>query len=510
MGESRVKKSAQNMVAGFSYQALTLILSFISRTVFIHTLGKEYLGLNGIFGDVLMLLSMADLGFSTAMAYSFYKPLAEKDEDRITGLIVFYKKVYNIIAVVVLILGLCCIPFLKYIVKTEQEIPDLTIYYLFSLANVVMSYLFVYKTTLLTADQKNYLVVKINMWTNTLKTILQIIVLYIACNYIAYLAIGVIFQFAGNYLASKKTEKEYPYIKNIKNSVAIDKNVQNEIISNMKSVFIYKISGTMFSATDNIIISTIVGTAAVGLYSNYLMLSNKLLLIEQIVFSALTASIGNIIVKETAFKRLQIFKAMQSASFIFCGIISCAFCVMVNDLIYVWLGEEFILSSFTVAAITINTYLACVLQPLWIYRDATGIYMKTKYIMLIGAILNIVLSIILGIVMGITGVILASAIARLSTYFWYEPKLLFKEYFETGAKEYFIGFLKNVLLVVATIVVLYIIFLKFSVTGWVTFIIKGAITGIVCCVVFMACYAKTEGFMVIWEKAVNIFKKLKK
>lgn len=150
---------------------------------------------------------------------------------------------YNIIAVVVLILGLCCIPFLKYIVKTEQEIPDLTIYYLFSLANVVMSYLFVYKTTLLTADQKNYLVVKINMWTNTLKTILQIIVLYIACNYIAYLAIGVIFQFAGNYLASKKTEKEYPYIKNIKNSVAIDKNVQNEIISNMKSVFIYKISG---------------------------------------------------------------------------------------------------------------------------------------------------------------------------------------------------------------------------------------------------------------------------
>ena len=130
--------------------------------------------------------------------------------------------------------------------------------------------------------------------------------------------------------------------------------------------------------------------------------------------------------------------------------------------------------------------------------------------MLIGAILNIVLSIILGIVMGITGVILASAIARLSTYFWYEPKLLFKEYFETGAKEYFIGFLKNVLLVITIIVVLYIIFLKFSVTGWVTLIIKGAITDIVCCVVFMACYAKTEGFMVIWEKAVNIFKKLKK
>lgn len=507
MSDSRVKRSAQNMITGFAYQFLTLILSFVSRTVFIRTLGTEYLGLNGIFGDVLSLLSMADLGFSTAMAYSFYKPLAENDEIQLASLIGFYKKVYNTIALVVLILGLACIPFLKYIVKTEQEVPNLTIYYLFSLAGVVISYMFVYKTTLMTADQKNYKIVKINMWTNTLKIIMQMLVLVLLHNYIVYLAIGIIFQLISNLIASKKTEKEYPYIKDKAKINRVDSEVQKSIFGNMKSVFVYKVSGTLFNATDNIIISMVVNTAAVGLYSNYLMIGNKILLVEQIVFSALTASIGNIIVKESAKKRLEIFRAMQSASYIFCGIISCAFCLLANDMIRVWLGEDFMFPLITVIAISLNTYLSCVLQPLWIYRDATGIYMKTKYVMLAGAIVNIVLSISLGYFFGIAGILFASAIARLSTYFWYEPKLLFREYFETSVIRYYIEVLKNVILVVCTIVVCFVLFRKFAVTGWTTLLVKSVGVGSICTAVFLIAYVRTEGFQIIWNKVKSFLRK---
>ena len=160
MEVSRSKRSVQNMIMGFTYHISVVILSFVSRTVFINMLGREYLGLNGIFSDVLSLLSMADLGFSTAMACSFYKPLADKDEQKIASLVAFYNKIYNIIAGIVLFLGLCCVPFLKFIIKTEKDIPNLEIYYLLSLISVVASYLFVYKTTLLTADQKDFKVVK--------------------------------------------------------------------------------------------------------------------------------------------------------------------------------------------------------------------------------------------------------------------------------------------------------------------------------------------------------------
>ncbi|MBP3195499.1 MAG: oligosaccharide flippase family protein, partial [Butyrivibrio sp.] len=217
MSASRSKKSAQNMMFGFLYQLTTLVLSFISRSVFIRVLGTEYLGLNGIFTDVLQLLSMADLGFSLAMSYSFYKPLAEDDNEKIASLIAFYNKVYNIIAVAVTVLGLLFVPFLRLIIKTEKDIPNLELYYLFALAGVVISYLFVYKTTLLTADQKDYKITRVQTVTSIIKTILQVIALLLFGNYIIYLAINLIVNFANNYYASRVAIREFPYIADTRN-----------------------------------------------------------------------------------------------------------------------------------------------------------------------------------------------------------------------------------------------------------------------------------------------------
>ena len=498
MNDGRVKKSTQNMTMGFLNQLLSFLLSFLSRTVFIRTLGTEYLGLNGIFADVLSLLSMADLGFGTAMAYSFYKPLAEHDEEKLAALITFYRKAYRIIAVIVTTVGLAIVPFLRYLVNTQEDIPYLEIYYLFSLAGVVISYLFVYKTTILTADQKNYKIVVITIGTNLVKTLLQILVLVLWQNYIIYLAVNVAAQFVINIVSSRKADKEYPFIKN---KIIIDTKESGSIFTNMKSVFLYKISSTMFTATDNILISIILGTAVVGLYSNYLMVSTKLLLILQIIFSALTASIGNVMVKESPKKRYEIFMAAQSVSFILCGIITCMYCLLVNDLVNVWLGEEYTISFYAVLAITLNTYLSCVLQPLWTYRDAVGLYIRTKYVMLAGALLNIVLSILLGKLWGLGGIIFSSAVSRLSTYFWYEPKLLFKEYFNKNAGKYYISLLLNGLLVVLTIVPLTVAFSIFKADSWIKLIIKGGITGCVCTVIFLAAYAGTEGFNLILKKA---------
>ncbi|WP_026518080.1 oligosaccharide flippase family protein [Butyrivibrio sp. MC2021] len=507
MSVSRSKRTAQNLSVGFIYQVTNMILAFVSRTVFIRTLGDEYLGLNGIFSDVLTLLSMADLGFSTAMAYSFYKPLADNDEDRIAALVAFYKKVYNTIALVVLGLGLCCIPFLRLIVNTEKQIDHLEIYYLFSLAGVVTSYLFVYKTTLLTADQKDFKVVNIRMITNFAKVVLQIVTLLIWKNYIVYLAIGTFMGILTNLIASKKAESEYPYIKDLKNRDDVDKELTGSIVENMKSVFIYKVSTTVFSATDNIIISIVISTVMVGLYSNYLMLSQKLLLIEQIVFSAMTASIGNVIAKENADKRYQIFQTIQSISFIFCGIITTGYCILANDLVRIWLGEDHMLPLTLVAAVSVNTFLSCSLQPLWSYRDASGLYKKTKYIMLIATIENIILSVILGKLMGVAGVIFASAIARLTTYFWYEPKLLYREYFERSPRSYFLAMLKNLALATVVIAVVGTVSSRFYVSSWGELIIKGAIIGVVCTIVFVGAYYKTEGAQNLIRKVKELVKR---
>ena len=504
MSVSRTRRTAQNATMGFIYQLSSMILSFVSRIVFIRTIGVEYLGLNGVFADVLNLLSMADLGFSTAMAYSFYKPLADRDEEKIASLIAFYKKLYNIIAVVVLILGLACIPFLRLIVRTENDIPLLEVYYLFSLIGVVASYLWVYKTILLTADQKDYMVVRIRMITNITKVLMQILVLVLWRNYILYLAVNMVFGIAGNLMASRKAEKEYPYIKDIGDYKVDDKTLRASIIDNMKSVFIYKVSTTVFSATDNIIISAVVSTIAVGLYSNYLMLSQKILLMEQIFFSSMVASIGNVIAKEDAKKKYDVFRAVQSVSLIFCGIITTGYALLSSDFIKVCFGQEYTLPRLVVMAVTVNAYFSCALQPLWLYRDATGLYRKTKYVMLIATIENVVLSIIMGRILGIAGVIFASAISRLTTYFWYEPRLLFKEYFERGAGRYFVTIFLNVLFCGLAIVIFGFAFSGLKVTGWGSLILKSVLVGGLSAVLFFLIYFRTEGAGTIIRKVRSI------
>ena len=495
------------MMTGFIYQAVMLVFSFVSKTVFIRTLGDDFLGMNAIFSDVLSLLSMADLGFGTAMAYSFYKPLAEDNKPKIASLIRFYKKIYNSIALIVTVVGVLCIPFLDVIINTEKEIPNLEVYYLFSLAGVVISYMFVYKTTLLDADQKNYKLTTVRMFANLIKTILQVVALVMFHNYIVYLSIGVFIQLVNNFVASAITEKEYPYLKEKQKVTDVDKEVKKNLFGNMKSVFIYKLSITLFTATDNIIMSIVVGTAMTGIYSNYLMVSNKLLLVEQIVFSALTASVGNVIAKESAKKRYEIFSAMQSVSFIFCGVLASSFCIMANDLVNVWLGDHYVLPLLTVIAISINTYFSCALQPLWVYRDATGLYQKTKWVMLVGAVVNIVLSFVLGNAIGLAGIIFASAIARISTYFWYEPKILFREYFDQSAGKYFVSILKNVLLVALTVFAGLSLTRNIAINGWVGLIIEGIIVGSLNMAIFMLAYCKTEGFQMIWKKGKKIIKK---
>lgn len=501
MNYGRTRHVFNNMFMSFLNQFTTLVLSFISRTIFINVLGVELLGVNGLFTDVLNLLSMADLGFNTAMVYSFYKPIAENNRIKISALVNFYRKVYSFIAITITTIGIAIMPFLHLIINTDKSIPLLKVYYLFSLAGVVLSYLFVYKTSIITANQKNYIITRITIIINFIKTIIQIVFLLIFKNYIIYLAVNLFFNFLNNYIASKKAMQLYPYINE---KYDLNKNEKKSIFNNIKSIFLYKVSSLLLNATDNTIISVLIGTLAVGYYSNYLMVTNKVIAIVQIVFGALTASIGNLIIVEKSEKRYEIFRASQSVSFIICGIITTSFSILINDLIYIWLGDKFVFDNFIVMAISFNMYLSCILQPLWTYREATGLYMKTKYIMLVAAIINLVLSITLGKLIGIAGVLLASAISRLSTYFWYEPMVLFKEYFSQSPRKYYIPIFLNMVITSFIAIIFNKFFAAFLVKSWTGLIIKSIICVLPISIIFLLIYSKSKGFKIIMNKVKKV------
>lgn len=494
MHSSRTSKSIINIGFNFANQFIILILSFISRTVFIHTLRVEYLGINGLFSDVLGLLTMADLGFNMAMGYSFYKPLAEHDHQRMAELTTFYRKVYNMIASVVTVCGVAIVPFLRNIVNLEKDVPNLEIYYLFSLAGIVVSYLCVYKTSILTADQNNYIIIRISIVVSMSKTVVQIITLLLFKNYIVYLAIGMFCNILNNIIASKKAERTYPFIKE---KAELAKKEKIDILQNMKSVFLYKISSVIINATDNILISTIVGTIAVGYYSNYLMIMNKITVFYNMIFSSMTASIGNLIVKEDEEKRYSVFQCEQTISFIISMVVMPCYIVLINDLITVWLGKDYIFSVIVVLAIGLNMYFGCIFQPLWSYREATGLYQKTKWVMVGCAVINIGLSVILGNLIGVSGIIFATSVSRIMTYFWLEPKILFRDFFGISAIGYFKDIIYNFVAIFALTFSLLWIGKFVQIQSWIYLIVKALIVFVICCIVTFLLYRKSKGLEIL-------------
>lgn len=493
----RTTKAVRNVLWTYGNQFLMLILSFLSRTVFIWVFGVEYLGLNGIFTDILGMLSLTDLGLNSAMVYSFYDPLAKRDKRKIAALVQFYRKIYITIAIIVFLLGICLIPFLPYIVNIQHNIPYINIYFIFAVANISASYLFVYKTSVLTADQKNYIVVRIGMIVNMIKIIIQIVTMLIFADYIVYLLLDLCGNLISNAIASHQTQKTYPFLRE---KAILSYQEKNNIRKTIFSGMLYKISSVLLNATDNILISILVSTAAVGYYSNYLMIQTKATMFYSMAFTSITASIGNLMVQAAVEKRYQIFRIEQTISSIVCLIFIPCYLLLIDDFIMLWLGTGFVLNHMVVLAIGCNMYLSCILQPLWSYREATGLYRKTKYVMLVCAFANIILSIIFGMIWGIFGIIIASAIARLSTYVWYEPAILFKQYFQKDVQSYYIGLLREAVYIVVLIIISERIFIYFSVNSWLMWGVKATLCIGVFSIISLLLHCRQPGFYLLKDR----------
>lgn len=489
MEKSRTYNSIRNITFGLITQVIILLLNFISRTIFIKILGNEYLGINGLFSNILMILSLAELGIGNAIIYSMYKPLASNDKIKITAIMNLYKKIYNIIAVAIFIIGIIIVPLLQYIVNSDIEIDKVIIYYILYLMNSVVSYLFASRTAILNADQKMYILKIYTLVFTVLQIICQIVCLYLTRSFALYLIIQIIFTFLINVYGVIKVRNMYPYIKG---KYKLPKSEIQEIMSNIKSMFIYRIGGVILNNTDNILISIIVGTAAVGYYSNYYMIINSITTFTNIIFSSITASVGNLNVTTDSKRQYEVFKIMNFASAIIFGIICICLIILYNDFIFVWIGKEYIIDWGTIIAIVLNFYLIGRAVPVSTFRETLGMFKKTKYVFIITAIINIILSIILGSFWGMFGIILATAIARMMISRWYEPYILYKDYFFVNTKRYWKDELIFVIHMIITLGICYFIFKLFIVTNIFMFFVKAVICFTVVVILYLIQFHNRE------------------
>ena len=426
---SRTEYSMINIIAGVGGYIINAILGFICRMIFVKCLSADYLGVNGLFTNILSMLSLAELGIGGAIVYALYKPLAEHNEKKIASLVKVYGTAYKFIGIVVGIIGICLMPFLNVIITEQPSISEsIYVLYLLNLFNTVITYFFSYRSSLLIAAQQNYIVVGVNYTITILQSIFQMLALAFTHNYMAYLLIQTVGTVIYNLSVSHIAVRRFPYITD-KKIEPLSRKEKRALFKDVKDLTFYKISGLLVNSTDNILITFFQGLATTGIASNYTLLVNTLNSLLGQIFNSLTASIGNHNAIESEEKKFKMFNFMNLMNFWIFGWAALGIVFCSSDLVRLCFGEEYVLPWQIPFVLALNFYTVGMMNAIWTYKHTLGLFRYGRFLQIITGILNIFFSVVLGQRWGLFGILFATFLARALTNLWYDPYALYKHGF---------------------------------------------------------------------------------
>lgn len=507
---SRLENSTKNFVLTLGNNILSSLLGLVSRTVFIYILGSTYLGLAGLLGNVLGFLTISELGIATAIGFSLYKPLAEKDYKSVSALMSVYRKAYVIIGNIVLISGIVLFFSLDFFIAPSQQPKGTTFAYFAFLFNTVIGYFLSYKTTLISSDNQAFRLVPINIVMNVMQTVAQIIVLILFKNYTLYLSVQIVCSVIIMLLQNRYITKKYKEV-DFYSKEQLMPEQKSSLKRNVGGLIIAKIGDYLVNSTDNLIITKLVTLTATGIYSNYLLIRNMVNGYISTLFASVTAGIGNVVAVESDERKEEVFNIMMfCAYFIYCFEAVCFLCLFNPFIGDIWLGKNFTFNIFTVLIIVINNYLTGLRMPLITMKGAAGTYMEDAWIPFAFAIINLVASIILVKWMGVAGVFLGTIVGSLLTADWYRPIIIYHKVFHTSVMKYYKRYITYIALGLLNMCIAYVgcelVKIKFVFVG---FIVKIIISVLVPLIINTTLFYRTKEFNAIKEMGNRILTKIK-
>lgn len=511
--QSRSARSARNLVYGIVAQGVSVLMTFILRIVLVRQVGILSVSLNGLFTEVIAMLSLAELGVGSAIVYSLYRPLAEHDEKKIAKLMNMYKTAYRNIALAIFAMGLCLLPFIQHIV-TKVDVSDnyIRLVFLLFLTQTASSYLFSYKSSLLNADQNVYVVSGITTVVKIVGEIINIILLFMFKNYIAYLIVEILITVATNFIISVQVDKRYPFLGTNDKLLNVEKRM---IFKNVKNIFIGSFSGRITNSTDNILISILVGTYEVGIYTGYSTLATGLRKIIDQLDSATAGSVGNLVAEENFEKCDVVLKRLTFINYFFGSFFACLLYCLSSTLVRIMYGEEYtydsnsILGLLVILTFSINFFLSVLKNPLWRFMQVSGLFSKDKNISIAGSVSNLIISILLGIKFGTFGILLGT-LATLVIQIVLKIQLLYRGKFGMSSFRFYLRYL--IYCVCGMFALLLSKFICAEIiTGnlYIDFMLKLAIAGFVpiCLNYIIFCHTKEYAYMksLIWRYVYKLW-----
>ncbi|MGI5849673.1 MAG: lipopolysaccharide biosynthesis protein [Christensenellales bacterium] len=505
----RTKHSFRNVIVGLLSQILIVIIGFVSRKIFIVTLGNELLGVNGLYTSIISMLSLTELGIGTAIVCNLYKPLADKNETKITELVQFFAKTYRIIGLIVLGLGIAVVPFLNVLQKETMDPIFLAVIFLMFLADAVISYFYAHKRSLIFADQQNYLVTLVTTSSTVVAGIAQIIILLLTKDYILYMSIKVILRLIENFAISAIADRKYPFIKTSQ-KLSIDKETKGNIVSNTKALSLHYLGNYLINGTDNIIISKFLGVVVVGLYSNYYLILSTLTAFLSQFSTGIIASFGNMVAKESSEKSYDVFKKANFLGFVIYNFVAISLLCLLNPFITIWINDKSLLSIPVVAVLAANFYIIGISGVLGSIRASAGVFRPDRYLHLVLAALNLIVSIGLIEVIGIIGVFLGTLLCLLIKEVSVLPSIVYRNILKISVKEYYKKFFVYLAVtVISGAVAMYLCTVVITGSGILRFLLRCIVCIIIPNAAVVILFRKTDEFKYLIDLIGKSLEKLR-
>ena len=491
---SRTEYSILNILTGMGGYFLNTVLGFVCRMVFVQCLSADYLGVNGLFTNILSMLSLAELGVGSAIGYALYKPLAQNDEEKIASLMKLYGKAYRTIGLLIGLVGLALMPFLNVIIQEPPAIREsIHLLYVLNLFNTAITYFFSYRSSLLIAAQRNYIVGGISYLISIVQSVLQMVYLLAFRDYLGYLLIQTVGTFLYNIIVSRIAVRYYPCIRR-SDAKPLPKDEQRTLFANIRDLMIYKVSGLLVNSTDNILITFFSGLATTGIASNYTLLVNTLNSLLGQLFNGLTASIGNHNASESVEKRYEMFRFLNMMNFWLFGWASLGIFFCSGDLVELCFGAEYVLPLQIPLVMAVNFYTVGMMNAVWTYKHTLGLFRYGRFLQILTGILNITFSVLLGTWFGLFGILLATVFSRACTSLWFDPYAVYRHGFGKSPMEYLTIYLRYLAILLAAAALCRLSFLMVGGSLLLRTLAKIVLCSLVTNLVFLAAFWRTSEF----------------
>ena len=442
MGE-RVRKSMINAEVNLLFYFLMLFLNFFSRKIFLDNLGADFIGLSGTLSSILGYLNLAELGITACIGYFLFKPLQSNNRKEIQEILSLLGYLYNWIGCFILAGGILISLFFP-LIFAKAELGLGIIYFTFYsfLGSSLIGYFINYRQTLLSADQKNYLVAIYLQSANLIRLILQIVLAYTYKNPFVWVGIEFLFSVFGCIVLNWKIDKEYPWLNVDKRQGKQLLKKYPEVIAKTKQVFIHKLKDFALIKSDELFIFFFVSLKMVAFYGNYMIIISKLISLFSAVTGSVGASVGNLVAEGNKSNMLKVFWEFTTIQHTIAAILSFSLYAFLEPFVFHWLGAEYIMDHRILILLVVFIYISNSRTSVDSFNYAHGLYADV-WSAWAELIINVSVTIICGLKWGIIGILLGKITSLLAIVVFWKPYYLFSSGFKESVSIYWKGVLRN-------------------------------------------------------------------